>query len=162
VLSVASVVSVFQKARLKTEKPLRLDVARLTAGVSSSRRTAHRPSALRLRRDSNEMNSRSIETLRHALQRERGSFSNVHGSTPIRQLFRGWVRGGSETEGSRFNGCSNVKENKKGALRPFVCLAADCCAVSVRSRFSQDSDPAHKTQVAFLYQSALICVYCFH
>src|SRR5712671_5177278 len=69
-------------------------------------------------------NSRSIETLRHALQRERGSFSNVHGGTPIRQLFRGWVRGGSVTEGSRSRGCSNVKETKKGALRPFVCLAA--------------------------------------
>src|SRR5262249_17764136 len=42
-------------------------------------------------------NNRPIETLRLALQRERGSFSNlVHGGTPIRPLYRGlgprWAR----------------------------------------------------------------------
>jgi hypothetical protein len=36
----------------------------------------------------NNQNSRLIETLRHALQRERGSFSNCPtGGTPIRPLF---------------------------------------------------------------------------
>jgi hypothetical protein len=54
----------------------------------------------------------------------------VDGGTPIRPLFRRWVRGGHVTEGPRSNGCSQIfKENKKGALRPLVCLSANCCDV---------------------------------
>src|SRR5712672_4446397 len=37
----------------------------------------------------------------------------VHGGTPIRPLFRGWVRGGSVTEGPRSNDCSNFQGKEK-------------------------------------------------
>jgi len=71
---------------------------------------------------------KSIETLRPALQRERGSFSNW--STEARPFARSSV-GGSEV-GAKLKGLDRIlKErwNEKGALRPFVCRnRLNCCA----------------------------------
>jgi len=87
----------------------------------------------------------------------------VHGGTPIRPLFRGWVRGGRDTEGSRSTGRSRFSKNpcptKKGPLRPLVAVPpARVCftGCSLHLSVSLSSDFHHVGFV--LYQSALICV----
>src|SRR3954453_4711402 len=65
---------------------------------------------------------RSIETLRLALQRERGSFSNW--STEARPFARSSVVG-SEV-GAKLKGLDELlkdREKEKGALRPFVAVS---------------------------------------
>src|SRR5258706_15974154 len=81
-------------------------------------------------------NSRSIETLRHALQRERGSFSNCpREARPFARSSRGWVRGGHVTEGSRSTGCSVFKDGeiKKGRYAPLFALRPNCCVGQFKS-----------------------------
>jgi hypothetical protein len=64
-----------------------------------------------------------IETLRLALQRERGSFSNFHGGTPIRPLFRGWVRGGRKLKGlDRL--LKELRKKEKGLYAPLLPFPA--------------------------------------
>src|SRR5688572_5427884 len=63
-----------------------------------------------------------VETLRLALQRERGSFSNFHGGTPIRPL----TVVGSEVD-AKLKGLDQrfkeLRTKEKGALRPFVAVS---------------------------------------
>ena len=48
----------------------------------------------------------------------------VHGGTPIRPLYRGWVRGGRVAEGSR---SSFQRKQKRGATPLCLALRPSCC-----------------------------------
>jgi hypothetical protein len=78
-----------------------------------------------------------IETLRLALQRERGSFSNFHGGTPIRPLTVVGSEVGAKLKGldQRFK---ELRTKEKGALRPFVAVAG---ASRTRAVYTTRRDP---------------------
>ena len=100
-----------------------------------------------------------VETLRLALQRERGSFSNFHGGTPIRPLTVVGSEVGAKLKGLDQRFKDLCRQNKKGRYAPLLPLPAPSNFAECTSEPAPMREPGHKKRHALdLYQSALISV----